>query len=90
MTCIPEPLCSILPVLSIIIALAAEMIHALGRLHVSRMRACLFNDGSELVRILKHRTGLKMVVIEGLVSLVNLKQRLLQAFDPAHVVNVRI
>ena len=84
---IPDTVSIRLPVRSILFALRAEMLYALRRLQVCAVRAGLVNHLLQKLRVLKHRAGTKVVLVERLSLMVSHEQRALQDLEDGTVMN---
>ena len=71
----PELVCLTAPVFGVGYAFAAEMVGALGGLHVSGVRAGFGHHTLKALGVLQHRAGTEHVLVEGLAFLVGHEQR---------------
>ena len=71
------------------LALVAQVLHALGRFQVGRMRAAARDHLGQIFGIFQHRAGAQVVVVERLALAVLLKKRLLETFEEALFADIR-
>ena len=68
----PEALSRRLPVLGVFVALGAQVIGGLRGLRIGGMGAGLLDDFAQYLRVLQHRAGAQMVVVERLAVVIGL------------------
>ena len=71
------------------LAFAAQVLHALGRFEVGRVRAGARDHLGKQLRVFEHRAGTQVVTVEGLTLAVFEEERLLQALEETLLTDVR-